>query len=1074
MADEYKVKIKELPLLNSVDSLSLDTFMIAERGEVDSPTSKMQLSTLKAFLQQDDFDKITKSLKGGEKVSLTVDADSQQIIINVIDDGKLASKWYVGDAPTAANEGDCLLKDNGAVYRYDGEKWINTNINLIGPQGKQGDQGPQGENGENGLNGRAGAKGEDGEDGFSPYIVTMPLGEEGYSFTVINKDGSNEYVIRNGVDGKDGANGKDGKDGEKGSDGLTPTVTIDDETKHWIINGEDSGVRADPNPDDFFSFDKINDLSLVTEIDSDSNFLVMTDKKPYQIAFEALWKILGSFITVDTDSGLKQEWTEDNKLSIAISVPLADVILVDNETIFKKDDNSIYVAAATENTKGIVQPDNNTIVIKDGVISATAQTPEIATANVAGIVKPDGKSVKIKSDGTLYADIPEQVSVATLSKVGAVRPDGKTITIDDSGTISSIGGGGGANVDLATDESVGIVKPDNDTIKVDAEGTLFVVQPEDILDPVISELLVLKADNWNSNTQKVNCSIDILKQNIVAPTFSELLIWAGCEVYPQDEESDGIIFVCTTTPERDLTFKITSIGGNRQVLSFPYIYNGRETLNDEELLYSFDSQGHPILKEEIVIPASVASIDAGIFDKIYGSKTQKISLKKSSVMNSIATSAFAGNTALKEIDLSNATKKITIGATAFSGTTALEKVKVNSQYKVDLGKQAFLNAKFSNGMAQQIVNNSASIGDSAFQNCSEITDLVSNVCSDGSFASIPNLTSLEINMTTPSNVAISTICANNTKLTAVKINGITKLGSECFSGCTQLNNITLDPETNSLGNSCFSGCANLQTIDISKIISFGNSCFANCSSLSKIELADGVKTIPDSFLSGCSSITEIILPDSVIQINRNAFSGTKIKKMYYHLTSQQSNYSGTIFGGMMSLEEAGIIDDLADTISRTWGINADITNASYNISSKYTQNPPIKKWTEGRRLTINGQNNVWAGMYLLEELDIKYKFSGTVSYLTNTNQYNPFYFPLADSQLKTIHLPDDWSDNVIISNGGTNWTNVLTQECMVEMFNKLHDYTGSTQHTFTLGATNLARLTDEDKKIATDKNWKLA
>ena len=45
---------------------------------------------------------------------------------------------------------------------------------------------------------------------------------------------------------------------------------------------------------------------------------------------------------------------------------------------------------------------------------------------------------------------------------------------------------------------------------------------------------------------------------------------------------------------------------------------------------------------------------------------------------------------------------------------------------------------------------------------------------------------------------------------------------------------------------------------------------------------------------------------------------------------------------------------------------------------------------------------------------------------------------------------------------------------MIAMFESLADLTGQTAKTISLGATNLAKLTDEQKQIATNKNWNLA
>ena len=55
-----------------------------------------------------------------------------------------------------------------------------------------------------------------------------------------------------------------------------------------------------------------------------------------------------------------------------------------------------------------------------------------------------------------------------------------------------------------------------------------------------------------------------------------------------------------------------------------------------------------------------------------------------------------------------------------------------------------------------------------------------------------------------------------------------------------------------------------------------------------------------------------------------------------------------------------------------------------------------------------------------------------------------------------------------------SWSSKLTAETMVNMFESLKDNTGTTAKTLTLGATNLAKLTDEQIQIATNKNWNVA
>lgn len=50
----------------------------------------------------------------------------------------------------------------------------------------------------------------------------------------------------------------------------------------------------------------------------------------------------------------------------------------------------------------------------------------------------------------------------------------------------------------------------------------------------------------------------------------------------------------------------------------------------------------------------------------------------------------------------------------------------------------------------------------------------------------------------------------------------------------------------------------------------------------------------------------------------------------------------------------------------------------------------------------------------------------------------------------------------------------LTHQSLLNVLNGLYDLTGSSSQTLTIGSTNLAKLTDQEKAIATNKNWVLA
>ena len=97
------------------------------------------------------------------------------------------------------------------------------------------------------------------------------------------------------------------------------------------------------------------------------------------------------------------------------------------------------------------------------------------------------------------------------------------------------------------------------------------------------------------------------------------------------------------------------------------------------------------------------------------------------------------------------------------------------------------------------------------------------------------------------------------------------------------------------------------------------------------------------------------------------------------------------------------------------------------------------------------------------------------------------------SSLTTINLPDSLTsisstafrycsslEHVTIENGfncgnlNLSASTRYSVETMVSWFNALADRTGQTSFTLTIGAANLNKLTDEQKAIATNKNWTLA
>ena len=85
-------------------------------------------------------------------------------------------------------------------------------------------------------------------------------------------------------------------------------------------------------------------------------------------------------------------------------------------------------------------------------------------------------------------------------------------------------------------------------------------------------------------------------------------------------------------------------------------------------------------------------------------------------------------------------------------------------------------------------------------------------------------------------------------------------------------------------------------------------------------------------------------------------------------------------------------------------------------------------------------------------------------------------------QNRVFHYCDELQNLKIAGTIGQNGFNIsystkLTHESLMSIINALKDYsedTSGTSHSITLGSTNLAKLTDAEKAIATEKGWTLA
>jgi hypothetical protein len=134
--------------------------------------------------------------------------------------------------------------------------------------------------------------------------------------------------------------------------------------------------------------------------------------------------------------------------------------------------------------------------------------------------------------------------------------------------------------------------------------------------------------------------------------------------------------------------------------------------------------------------------------------------------------------------------------------------------------------------------------------------------------------------------------------------GVTRVGDQNFSDCTNLVSVTFADTVTSIGSSAFSGCKSLTSVTFPEsMTSISSTAFALCKSLTEVNIPSSVTyigslafsntpwltaeaekshfVIVNGMLLFASDTKEAVIPDSVITIVSNAFWGhTLLEKLY--------------------------------------------------------------------------------------------------------------------------------------------------------------------------------------------------
>ena len=231
----------------------------------------------------------------------------------------------------------------------------------------------------------------------------------------------------------------------------------------------------------------------------------------------------------------------------------------------------------------------------------------------------------------------------------------------------------------------------------------------------------------------------------------------------------------------------------------------------------------------------------------------------------------AGNTSVTGVVIPNSVTSI--GDSAFQECTNLASITIGNGV-TSIGSRAYYGCTSLTSVT--IPNSVTSIGAYAFNNCTGLTSITipNSVTSigDAAFYLCRVLTSITIpNSVTSIGDSAFSRC---TSLTSITIpNSMTSIGSSAFSGCTSLASITIPNSVTSIGSSAFSGCTSLASITIpNSVTSIGSGAFSSCTSLASITIPNSVTSIGGDAFAHCAGLTSVTIPNSVTSIGAYAFN----------------------------------------------------------------------------------------------------------------------------------------------------------------------------------------------------------
>ena len=312
----------------------------------------------------------------------------------------------------------------------------------------------------------------------------------------------------------------------------------------------------------------------------------------------------------------------------------------------------------------------------------------------------------------------------------------------------------------------------------------------------------------------------------------------------------------------------------------------------------------------VVIPEGVTSIG----DYAFQNCSAMTSVDIPSTVNWLGKYDFDGCTALTEVGITDlaAWCKMRFGAEKASPFIYAKTMKLNGEPVTDLvfpegistiGAYAFAEYK---GLKSVVIGNDVtSIAEGAFQGCTGLKDVTIG-------------------------------------------SSVTSVGQYAFRNCTGMQNLVVGNSVNSIGDVTFGNCGDLRSIVVVK----GNSKYDsrdNCNAIivtntntllrgcRNTVIPEGIKTIGYYAFENCKGLAYINIPNSVTDINSNAFSYSDLKELEIHCNKAISSTFSASFFGSTTLEKV-ILGNEVKTLDR-YGGSYVIYGPNLSTVVSYIQEP---------------------------------------------------------------------------------------------------------------------------------------